>query len=116
MTSPSARNAATASRTTVRLTPVAAIISCSVGKRDPGGILPLVMSSVSRTTNSPVKDRGADSGRVTERFVVHLLITLTPSGGQSSYDMTSAYHAPTDRSRNPAPPRAQETNDQGERP
>jgi hypothetical protein len=29
-----ARNAATASRITVRLTPVAAIISCSVGKRD----------------------------------------------------------------------------------
>jgi hypothetical protein len=54
------------------------------------------MSSVSRTTSSPVKDRGADSGRVTERFVVDLLITLTltPLGGQSSYDMTSTYHAP----------------------
>jgi hypothetical protein len=47
------------------------------------------MSSVNRTTSSPVKDRGADSGRVPERFVMDLLISLTPSGGQSSYDMTS---------------------------
>src|SRR4051794_19167865 len=63
------------------------------------------MSSVSRTTSSPVKDRRADSGCVTERLVVDLLIILTPSGGQSSYDMTSAYHAPADRSTNPALPR-----------
>jgi hypothetical protein len=40
---------------------------------------------VSRTTSSPVKDRGADSGRVTERFVVALLITLTPSGEASHH-------------------------------
>ena len=46
ITSPSARSAATASRITVRLTPVAAIIACSVGSRDPGGNLPLVMSAV----------------------------------------------------------------------
>ena len=77
----------------------------SVGKRDPGGILPLVMSSLSRTTSSPVSDRGADNGRVTERPVRGLLIVLTLPGGQSSYDMTSAYHAPADRSTNPASPR-----------
>src|SRR6185369_3595388 len=69
--------------------------------RAPGGILPLVMSSVSRTTSSPVRDRRADSGCVTERLGVNLRIILTPSGGQSSYDMTSAYHAPADRSTNP---------------
>jgi hypothetical protein len=34
------------------------------------------MSSVSRETSSPVKERGADSGRVTERLVVDLLIAL----------------------------------------
>ena len=90
MTRPSARKAATASRTTVRLTPVAAISSCSVGRRDPGGILPLVMSSLSRATSSPVRERGADNGRVTERLVRGLLIVLTLPGGQSSYDMTSA--------------------------
>src|SRR3954447_2742312 len=56
------------------------------------------MSSVSRSTSSPVKDRRADSGCVTERLVVDLLIILTPPGGQSSYVMTSAYHAPADRS------------------
>ena len=38
----------TASRTTVRLTPVAAIISCSVGSRAPGASLPLVISAVTR--------------------------------------------------------------------
>jgi hypothetical protein len=66
-TSPSARSAATASRTTVRLTPVAAISSCSVGNREPGAILPLVMSSASRATSSPVKERGAGSGRVVDK-------------------------------------------------
>ena len=62
-TRPSARNAATASRTTVRLTPVAAINSCSVGKREPGAILPLVMFSASRVTSSPVNERGTQSAR-----------------------------------------------------
>jgi hypothetical protein len=37
--------------------------------------LPLVMSSVSRATSSPVRDRGAERGRVTERSV-DLLIAL----------------------------------------
>src|SRR5262249_45145899 len=70
------------------LTPVAAINSCSVGSRDPGGILPLVMSLVRRATSSLAKDRGANSGWVTERLA--LLILLTLGGSQSSYDMTSA--------------------------
>src|SRR4029450_6757825 len=87
-TSPSARSAATASRTTVRLTPVAAINSCSVGNRDPGGILPLVMSSVRRATSSLVRERGAGSGWMTERL--DLLMPLTPPARGSSYDMTSA--------------------------
>src|SRR5262249_27123384 len=91
-TRPSARKAATASRTTVRLTPVAAINSCSVGNRDPGGILPLVMSSVRRATSSPVNDRGAGSGCVTERF--GLLMPLTLCARQSSYDMTTASMRP----------------------
>ena len=62
MTSPSARRCATASRTTVRLTPVAAIISCSVGSRDPGASLPPVISAASRVNSCCVKLRGADSG------------------------------------------------------
>jgi hypothetical protein len=62
ITRPSARRCATASRTTVRLTPVAAIISCSVGSRDPGASLPLVMSEASRVKSCCVKLRGADSG------------------------------------------------------
>ena len=75
----SARKAATASRTTVRLTPVAAINSCSVGNRDPGGILPLVMSSVRRATSSPVNERGAGSGCVTERLGLLMPLTLCAS-------------------------------------
>jgi hypothetical protein len=67
-TSPSARSAATASRTTVRLTPVAAINACSVGNWEPAAILPLVISSVSRATSSPVKDRGAGSGRIVDKL------------------------------------------------
>src|SRR5262249_28607442 len=93
--------AATASRTTVRLTPVAAINSCSVGRRDPGGILPLVMSSVRRATSSLAKERGADSGWVTERLA--LLIPLTLGGAQSSYDMTSASMGLPPRSTGSAP-------------
>src|SRR5262245_4718112 len=101
ITSPSARKAATASRTTVRLTPVAAINSCSVGRRDPGGILPLVMSSVRRATSSLAKERGADSGWVTERLA--LLMPLTLGGAQSSYDMTSASMGLPPRSTGSAP-------------
>ena len=41
VTRPSARSAATASRTTVRLTPMAIISSCSVGSRAPGANRPL---------------------------------------------------------------------------
>lgn len=47
-TSPSARKAATASRITVRLTPVASIISCSVGSRVPGSNRPAAMSDAMR--------------------------------------------------------------------
>src|SRR5262245_45084904 len=114
-TSPSARKAATASRTTVRLTPVAAINSCSVGNRDPGGILPLVMSSVRRATSSPVNDRGAASGCVTERLA--LLMPLTLCTGRSSYDMmTASMGLPADQRvrraspRNPGPRRARDMN------
>jgi hypothetical protein len=61
-TRPSDRNAATASRTTVRLTPVAAIISCSVGSLVPGASRPCVMSAVTRSINSCASRRGAVSG------------------------------------------------------
>ena len=44
VTRPSARSAATASRTTVRLTPMASISSCSVGRRAPGASRPLRIS------------------------------------------------------------------------
>src|SRR5919204_3160082 len=102
ITRPSARSAATASRTTVRLTPVAAINSCSVGNRDPGGILPLVISSVRRATISLAKERGADSGWITDKLA--LLMPLTPGSGQSSYDMTSASMALPPRSTGPGTP------------
>src|SRR6202035_28541 len=62
-TRPSARRHATASRTTVRLTPVAAIISFSVGSFEPGGRRPPVMSAPMRATNCSVSPRGATSGR-----------------------------------------------------
>ena len=55
VTSPSARNAATASRTTVRLTPVSADNSCSVGSREPGGSRPLRISAASRWASSCVR-------------------------------------------------------------
>ena len=70
----------------------AAINSCSVGNRDPGGILPLVMSSVRRATSSPVNERGAGSGCVTERL--GLLMPLTLCARRSSYDMTTASMSP----------------------
>ena len=68
-TSPSARSAATASRTTVRLTPVAAMSSCSVGSCEPGGIFPLVMSAVSRAMSSCASERGGDNGAITESIM-----------------------------------------------
>src|SRR6185312_1175529 len=75
---------------TVRLTPVAAIISCSVGSREPGGSLPLVMSAVSRATSSAVRPRGALSGRNNWRFFEDRLGKgLTPAWVvRSSYDLT----------------------------
>jgi hypothetical protein len=39
-------------------------------------ILPLVMSSVSRATSSPVNERGAGSGRLAERTMLARLIAL----------------------------------------
>ncbi len=62
---------------TVRLTPVAAIISCSVGSREPGGSLPLVMSAVSRATSSAVSPRGASIGFNKERFFAKLILSST---------------------------------------
>src|SRR6476660_2439606 len=103
-TKPSARSAATASRTTVRLTPVAAINSCSVGNRDPGGIFPLVMSSVRRAPSSLAKARGADSRWITDKLA--LLMPLTPRAQQSSYDMSSASMALPPRSTGPGRQRA----------
>src|SRR5499427_9265792 len=89
MTSPSARSAATASRITVRLTPVAAIISCSVGNREPGGSLPLVISAVRRATSSAVRRRGASSGCSSASFFGNGLVKgLTASlKVRSSYDL-----------------------------
>ncbi len=99
-TSLSARSAATASRITVRLTPVAAIISCSVGRREPGGNLPLVMSAVSRATISAVSPRGALSGRSKERFFGERLVNgLTPRlEVRSSYDLMSNTPSRADQS------------------
>ena len=47
ITRPSARSAATASRTTVRLTRAARVSACSVGRRAPGASRPLLISSAS---------------------------------------------------------------------
>ena len=63
VTRPSARKAATASRTTVRLTPMAFINSCSVGRRAPGSSRPLRISSAMRATTSSVRLRAGRSGR-----------------------------------------------------
>jgi hypothetical protein len=69
VTSPSARSAATASRTTVRLTPMAVISACSVGRRAPGANLPLRICPARRSTTSSVRLRarsGRDRPRVSE--------------------------------------------------
>jgi hypothetical protein len=76
MTKPSARSAATASRTTVRLTPVAAIISCSVGSRAPGASLPLIMSADRRDANSWVSPRATGRDLKTERSSGEALDTI----------------------------------------
>src|SRR5690348_767848 len=88
-TSRSARKAATASRMTVRETPVAAIISCSVGRRAPGASLPLVMSAVSRATSCALSRPGASSGCNSARFFgVGLCNGLTSGWAvRSSYDL-----------------------------
>src|SRR5947209_15533191 len=62
-TRPSARNAATASRTTVRLTPIAATISCSVGNFAPGSSLALTIWLAIRSAISRVRLRGGATGR-----------------------------------------------------
>ena len=98
-TSRSAFRAATASRTTVRLTPVAAIISCSVGSCEPGGSLPLTISAVRRATSSPVSPRGGSSGRNNARFLAERLFkSLTPRyPAKSSYDMMNNTHGRVDQ-------------------
>jgi len=68
-----------ASRTTVRLTPVAAISSCSVGRRAPGGMFPLVISAVSRVISSCASDRGGGSGRATDSFLAASILLDTSS-------------------------------------
>src|SRR6185369_16668688 len=98
-TNRSARNAATASRMTVRLTPVAAIISCSVGKRAPGESFPLVMSAVSLATSSAVSRRGASSGCNRLRFFgLRLGNGLTSRlDVRSSYDLMNNMHGRLDQ-------------------
>ena len=63
VTSPSARKAATASRTTVRLTRMACISFCSVGSLAPGVSLPLRISLAIRSTISSVRLRVGRRGR-----------------------------------------------------
>ena len=76
---PLGSQAATASRTTVRLTPIAATISCSVGSCAPGGSLPLMISAVSRSTDSPGRPRCGSSGRNSARFFCErLFVALSP--------------------------------------
>jgi hypothetical protein len=102
----SARSAATASRITVRLTPVAAIISCSVGNREPGGSLPLVISAVRRATNSAVRRRGASSGCSSASLFGNGLVKgLTSSRNvKSSYDLMNNTHGVFNQSAAPASP------------
>src|SRR5262249_58414768 len=97
----SARNAATASRMTVRLTPVAAIISCSVGKRAPGESFPLVMSAVSLATNSAVSRRGASTGCIRLRFFgLRLAHGFTSRLHlRASYDLINNIHGRLDQMR-----------------
>ncbi len=75
MTSPSARSAEIASRTTVRLTPVALISTCSVGSREPGANFPLSISNVSRFTKPEVRlgagARGLSKGDGSGMVKVH---------------------------------------------
>src|SRR3984957_8466002 len=63
MTSPRARSAATASRTTVRLTPMPLIISCSEGSFAPAGNFPETICSAKRSTTSALRLLGVVSGR-----------------------------------------------------
>jgi hypothetical protein len=102
----SARSAATASRITVRLTPVAAIISCSVGNREPGGSLPLMISAVRRATNSAVRRRGASSGCSSASLFGNGLVKgLTSSRNvKSSYDLMNNTHGVFNQSAAPASP------------
>src|SRR6185312_17289663 len=72
-------------------TPVAAIISCSVGRREPGKSLPLTMSAVRRATSSPGSPREASSGLSSARFFCGRLFNVLTPGPclKSSYDRTS---------------------------
>jgi tripartite ATP-independent transporter DctP family solute receptor len=57
---------------------------------------------VRRATSSLAKERGADSGWITDKLA--LLMPLTPRNGQSSYDMTSASMTSPPRSTGPGTP------------
>src|SRR5579871_3756413 len=63
MTRPRARSAATASRTTVRLTPMPFIISVSDGNFAPTGSFPDMIWSARRSTTSELRLLGAPTGR-----------------------------------------------------
>src|SRR5437016_12573884 len=62
MTRPRARSAATASRTTVRLTPMPVIISCSEGSLAPAASSPEMICSASRSVTSSLRLRDGPSG------------------------------------------------------
>jgi hypothetical protein len=64
ITNPSARSAATASRTTVRLTRAARVSSCSVGRRVPGASRPLLICSASCSNRPRESLRAAASGLI----------------------------------------------------
>jgi hypothetical protein len=64
MTRPSARSAATASRTTVRLTRAARVSASSVGRREPGASRPLLICSASCSNRPRDSLRAEARGRI----------------------------------------------------
>ena len=67
-------------RTTVRLTPMAATIACSVGRRAPGGNCRSGSSSARRSASHAAGSGGGTTGRIIEIFSARLSRVLTSSG------------------------------------